>query len=354
MTTHKCTLSDKRADRVEWIDTAKGIAILLVILGHTVGHSTIGQIARGTIFSFHMPLFFILSCTTFKLSTNNDQFVSKTEKAFRHLIIPAVVLYGLRTVVDIINNFSSIEWKSYFIKRINIFVFGSGVAVDIMGASVPAIGIPWFLIVLFLGRSLFDYLHLKLNNKQFGAAIIICTLSGVALGKLQWLPFSFDIALAIMPFFYVGNYLKNIDVAKRVLLYGCISFIVWASTLFLCYVTKNAYLELACRRYPLFPICYVTAIAGTMLIGCFSIIIGKFKIMKPFTYLGKNSMYMLWVHIMDSVVKFMWSKTDNQWINAIIRIAVDMALFVILMLLFTLVKNIRNRKNAIVTKCVKN
>lgn len=340
MPTHKCTLSERQTDRVDWIDTTKGIAILLVIFGHTIGGgATIEQIVRGAIFSFHMPLFFILSCITFNLSVNNDQFVIKTEKAFCHLIIPAVALYGLKTIISIAANICSIEWKNYLAERINIFVFGSGVAVNVMNVSVPAIGIPWFLMALFLGRSLFDYLHLKLNNKQFVVTIIICTFSGVVFGKLQWLPFSFDIALAIMPFFYIGILLKAVDMEKRAVQYGCISFVVWASTLFLCFIAKKTYLELACRRYTLFPICYVTAIAGTMLINYFSIVVGKFKIAKFFTYLGRNSMYMLWVHIMDYLAKPIWNITDNNWVNSIVRIAVDVALFVLLMCLLVFVKN---------------
>lgn len=325
---------DRQTERIGWIDITKGITILLVILGHTVGN-----IIRGVIFSFHMPLFFVLSCTTFKLSVDNNQFISKTEKAFCHLIIPAVVLYGLQIIWNIIKNFPSIVLKSYLIERINVFVYGSGVNVNIMGANVPAIGIPWFLIALFLGRSLFDYLHLKLNNKQFMVAIIICTLAGVAFGKLQWLPLSFDIALSIMPFFYFGDYLKNVDMKNKTLQYGCISLGVWVITLLICYVTKHTYMELACRRYTLFPLCYITAIAGTMFISYFSSIIERLKMMKPFMYLGKNSMYMLWIHIMDNTVSFIWKTTSNEFINAIIRITVDVVLFVILMQVLSLMKN---------------
>lgn len=337
-------MTEKQTGRVGWIDIAKGIAILLVILGHTVG-----KITRGVIFSFHMPLFFILSGTTFKLSVDNNQFVRKTEKACRHLFIPVVALYSLQIILNIIKNFSSIEWKSYIAERIDVFVYGSGVPVNVLGTSVPAIGIPWFLMALFLGRSFFDYLHLRLNNKQFMVVIIICTLAGVAFGKLQWLPFSFDIALAIMPFFYFGNYLKNVDMKNKTWQYGCISIGVWVITLLICYVAKHAYMELACRRYTLFPVCYVTAIAGTMFIGYFSIIAERLKIMKPFMYLGKYSMYMLWVHSMDYTVEFIWNRTNNDFINASIRIVVDVVLLIILMQFLDLVKRLGNKRNLLVS-----
>lgn len=43
--------------RIAWIDIAKGIAILLMIIGHELPSNCH---LYGLIFSFHMPLFFIL------------------------------------------------------------------------------------------------------------------------------------------------------------------------------------------------------------------------------------------------------------------------------------------------------
>lgn len=40
--------------RVKWIDYAKGITMLLVII---IGHTISDDLIRGMIFSFHMPLF---------------------------------------------------------------------------------------------------------------------------------------------------------------------------------------------------------------------------------------------------------------------------------------------------------
>lgn len=75
--------------RIEWIDIAKGITILLVV----IGHGAINGALRGIIFSFHMPLFFILSSITFRLSENHDMFVRKTERAFVHLMLAAIGIY---------------------------------------------------------------------------------------------------------------------------------------------------------------------------------------------------------------------------------------------------------------------
>ena len=96
--------STNSAKRIDWIDCSKGIAILLVIFGHTIsnGGSQLEQALRGGIFSFHMPLFFILSCVTFKWSTDDSQFMKKTEKACRHLVFTALVHYKINNWPNII------------------------------------------------------------------------------------------------------------------------------------------------------------------------------------------------------------------------------------------------------------
>ena len=189
--------------RIDWIDCSKGIAILLVILGHTTssGGNPYEQMLRGMIFSFHMPLFFILSSVTFKLSADDNQVLIKTRKAFKHLIVPAISLFGLRVLINIFNNYHSIEWRSYAVEKINVLIYSSGVNVNIAEATIPALGMMWFFIVLFCGRTLFDYFNLTLAGGKFILVIVVCTIAGIALGNLQWLPLSLDIALSVMPFF---------------------------------------------------------------------------------------------------------------------------------------------------------
>ena len=50
--------------RIEWIDVSKGIGIILVLIGHISLNGGLNKF----IYSFHMPLFFILSGFTFNLA----------------------------------------------------------------------------------------------------------------------------------------------------------------------------------------------------------------------------------------------------------------------------------------------
>lgn len=47
----------KKNERIVWIDIAKGIAILLVVLGHNLNEE---NVLRMCVYSFHVPLFLII------------------------------------------------------------------------------------------------------------------------------------------------------------------------------------------------------------------------------------------------------------------------------------------------------
>jgi len=72
-------------NRLAWMDVAKGIAIILMIIGHT----SIPDGISNFIFSFHMPLFFIASgwCTKWE----RDSFSRFIIKKLRNLGLPYIV-----------------------------------------------------------------------------------------------------------------------------------------------------------------------------------------------------------------------------------------------------------------------
>lgn len=71
--------------RLDWIDIAKGVAIILVIVGHTVPNPSP---LRHAIFSFHMPVFFILAGYTFR----PKPWCELLSGSVSRLLVPYVVL----------------------------------------------------------------------------------------------------------------------------------------------------------------------------------------------------------------------------------------------------------------------
>ena len=83
--------------RIDWLDIAKGIAIISTIIGHSFGKNRIGVF----IFSFHMPIFFILSGYTLK-KIQFSEFTKAIFKDFKRLIIPIFVVFTIDFMLQIL------------------------------------------------------------------------------------------------------------------------------------------------------------------------------------------------------------------------------------------------------------
>lgn len=78
-------------------------------------------------------------------------------------------------------------------------------SVEYSGISVAASELPGFSFALFIGRAIFDYIHLSMKeDSQILVVSMIVGAIGMIWGMLMQLPFSLDIALAIMPRFSTG------------------------------------------------------------------------------------------------------------------------------------------------------
>lgn len=90
--------------RLVELDILRAWAIVFVVLGHTLAVSKASMFARGCIYSFHMPLFFIISGFVAAMSHEaNPEVGSKIVRSAKRLLGPYVVC-GL-LVVPLVNCF---------------------------------------------------------------------------------------------------------------------------------------------------------------------------------------------------------------------------------------------------------
>lgn len=295
--------------RIEWIDVAKFFGIVLVFIAHGVwpeADNLAPGIIRGIIYSFHMPLFFILSMMTSSLSKSKEEYISKTKKRAIHLLIPYVIIFLLLTTIDLayrkINPLDSIYWKDNILRLLGVEY-----------ANQLAIGPVWFLMALFIGQSIFDLAHLifKKDTYLFVIAIILSTL-GVIMGQINMkFPLTLDMVFSSMLFFFFGYKLKNFDFKKHQLIVFLVCLVLWLGLFFLTFTNFNemTYYEVWCRRYPLYPLCYISAMCGSLVFMYLIRWFCKIKyIYKPFAFLGRWSIILLCVHDIDQEI-------FNQWFN---------------------------------------
>lgn len=337
-------------ERIKWIDCAKGIAILLVLIGHTIYKPMV----RGTIFAFHMPVFFILSAYTISISNSKNEYFQKFKKNFKALIIPAVCTFlvfrlGMYFVYDF-NGFN-IEKILHNICNCIVALFWScGYYYNLGNWHIEPLGALWFMVVLFISKEIFDVLIRKTGKKISGIICVVMTVVGYLLGYFGiWLPFSIDIAFFIMLFLWFGYMLRNQEVNQYIYVKFIASAVVFFVMLIISYKLSNTYLELAVRKYPLFPMCYIIAIIGSMCLIYACNIIDNWKkvsavnvIYDKICIIGRNSLYLYLIHVLDPIwFQYLSYHITNEWILMVIRLIVDV---MILYIVLKVKKNFRKRK----------
>lgn len=184
--------------RIDTFDIMKFIGIIMVIVGHMTEHF------REFMFSFHMPLFFIIAGYFYHKRDIAESF----RLDVRHLVYPylltaaAVFLtYALCSTFK-----EGIGLKHWFIAM----CYGSGATdhTSPLLAHVPAIGAIWFLLALFWCKNVFNVIAHYL--KHWFVASILVSLAAIALDQ-----YVINLPWAVLPgagavmFYAIGYYIRQ-------------------------------------------------------------------------------------------------------------------------------------------------
>jgi acyltransferase len=186
--------------RVGNVDSVKGLGILLVVLGHT---KNLPDSIHWVIYSFHMPLFFILSGVFFDFSKFSLSKKAYLSRKFRNLIVPAWVLgliCSLPFVLLLI--FDKISIHDFFLRFLGTFS-GSTFA-DENFFSTPV----WFLFALFF----VEFFAAIFVGRFFYLFSFFCIVIGLIVSFYYsdlYVPFNVHIALTSFVFFFFGFVFKK-------------------------------------------------------------------------------------------------------------------------------------------------
>lgn len=200
-----------RKQRAEFVDIAKGIAIICIIIGHTwSNYCSIDKRLAVFIYSFHMPLFFILSGWCLKTTDVDIKFT--LIKKVRQLVVPYVLINVIRYLLMrpaalVKKNF----WRSLF------YAFGGDGQKGLDGTPVHKIGMTWFLMALFACQIL--YLLLKKISEEYEISMWILVIGfamlAVQLKEYTWLPLGIHAGMYGMLFYHVGYVMKEKQVFEK-------------------------------------------------------------------------------------------------------------------------------------------
>lgn len=190
--------------RIDWIDIFKGLAIILVVVGHSTG------LFNAYIYQFHVAAFFFISGWVAKFD-GTSLFKDLLKKA-RTLIIPLLLMIVIFGIVTNCMNTCGIykyfwdEGSSQSVFRLMINFLENGTMVDLLGAA-------WFVEVLFFTSIISHFLYvLTWKNKYI---FIILTVTVYILGYYAMrhkcaLPYGADMALLAQGYYGTGFFLKSV------------------------------------------------------------------------------------------------------------------------------------------------
>lgn len=277
----------KMNERKEFIDVAKGIGIILVVLGHL---DIDGQISREVIYSFHMPLFFVLSGVFAK---TNIRFKEYFAKSFKTLYVPFFVFF----IVDLI--------LFYCVKLIGLqkalkFVdpeFLSFTGVKFLVSNAPL----WFILALFIIRIVYYFIDKNLIVKYVTTVLCI----GFVFAKGYFPDFAknciYVVAIPALAFYILGDLLKtqilNFDRTyekhkKFILIFSTVLFI-----LFVLSAHKNGSIDMKLYRYGNEALYFVNSVVGCFLCLLLSVLMAKVSCFKKILlFYGQNTIVILIAH----------------------------------------------------------
>lgn len=270
-------------NRIDWVDIAKGIGIILVVLGHL---STKGQFFRTIIYSFHMPLFFIISGFLYR----QKDFASSIKRGVKKLILPMLFFMAFDTVLTLILNqfgmFDPVNIKEV----VKCFL--------LIGGTLKNSPI-WFLLVLFLCNTLQYFIS---KNDKIAIAVLVITFiislfSPFREERIYWY-IAFFSCMFFFEFGYLFSKIKNNAKfngnEKYKLNDYCLIVIVliWAVTTYV-----NGIVDMIFVNYGRsFILLTLSGITGTYILVRFSKFIQKYKFSSVFKLFGQNSMLVLTTH----------------------------------------------------------
>ena len=248
------------------LDIAKGIGIILVVIGHCIsGTSILGK----CISSVHMPLFFLISGLCFN-EIKHANLIPFFKQRFRQILVPCFLFTAIFITIS--------------------------PAVSIYKLKYGLPGSLWFLLILFIIAILYSVLH-KITEKCYGSNYLLVYILFLCLlisGEIYYHDISLPYKIHNIPgaiFYYgIGHQLKHTNIISFIQkTKNSLSSIIIAIVLLILPFTHGIL-----RNEPYYSLSScILAIGGCISIIIISKFIEKNTFNKIFIWLGKNTLYIM-------------------------------------------------------------
>lgn len=321
-------------DRIRYFDIAKGLAILCVIAGH-LGIKGINSV----VFTFHMPVFFVISGYFLSDKGNVEEFI---QKKVQQLLIPyilavfGIIMGDILYKIFVIKNADGIF--EMIVNWMKAGLYGSGTVFNPTLIDVWQIGAVWFLLASFVAT-----IEVRILSQYKYGIIVIGVLAYWAYksASVVWLPFDIQAGFAAAIFVYIGKKFKEYGVfEKKIPSYVLIpGIIIWGYI-----ILGEATLSLTQAAFPNGILDLIGAVIGSYILITVSQSIDNhcFKLAEILEYYGKNTLIVLCAHIIElSVIPWdeKWMQLNEKGIPYILQVWIILGVKIIWATMWVVVIN---------------
>lgn len=302
---------ERTAGRSGMIDSTKGIGIILVIAAHLFQGVDALSLFKVTAFSFHIPLFFVVSGILYNREKYRN-FGTFIKSRARTMICPYVFFGVFSTVVTIVMNVilnrgadaaALRKFLGWFLQLLY--------ARDAESMSVNLV--LWFVPCLLMTEIIFFFV-LKIKSRPvYIASVVLISVAGYIMTLpvpnriCRFLPWNLPSAMFAVGFFALGNSLRKTvleripEKIKAPAAAGCIGAAAILIAICVLTVTKTGQMGLGNRNLGNGICFYLTGIAGSAAVLTVAAVLKNSKVLG---WTGRNSMYLMMLHLLfASVIK---------------------------------------------------
>ncbi len=289
--------------RIDAIDVAKGIGMLFVIFAH-INYT---NAPLTVIYSFHMPLFFVLSGMMFERGKYNS-FAQFVRRRFFSLIVPYFIFQLISLSFFFLSEIVFSGFSFDLLRQGTVYIM----QVFVSQGSANMFNRPmWFVLCLFA----VEIVYYSISSLNKVAIAVVCTVAVVAgwlleSGKLPFdnsiLPWSLDSALFSIGFYAIGNIfaqpiksnITKISQSKHKL-WVCLLVAVLSMVAGIPLALLNGKISIGSKDLNNGFLLYLTGLIGTVFILALSILMQKLRI---FQFIGKTSFCIMGIHYLFRMV----------------------------------------------------
>lgn len=279
-------------NRIDWIDTAKGIGILLVVFGHafTMENSLI----KIYIYSFHLPLFFFLSGLLFKYEKYKSYFAFLSSKV-KTLIVPYLFFCITSYIVGYIIKLKSGPFDPVIVPTIKSIVFGDGSHL----AQLNNVAL-WFLPCLFITEHIFFFIiKASRQTRNITISLVVLPVVGIlfSIYVKKHIPWSANVAIIASTFYGLGYLSYRFKATVDHFVSNKMNGLVSSALFFISFVASllNGRVDMNSNFYGNPILFYISALAGVAIYIKLSTLIDKVKFIN---YIGRNSLIIFGTHFL--------------------------------------------------------